>query len=121
MNKHAIKLIAFIFIANIFGCATPRGMEWHKESASTETTNADIHDCKVNTFLWWPFDTLYRCMHRRGYKLIGENEVPQNKEILTSNIDDNHKKLMELKSLKEHGLVTNEEYEQKRKKYLSSY
>lgn len=75
MKRHAMKFILFIIVASISGCATPKGMEWYKKGASVKTTNADVHDCKVNTFLWWPFDTLYRCMHRRGYVLVGEGEV----------------------------------------------
>lgn len=121
MKKRVIKLVLFIFVANIFGCATPKGMVWHKEGNSIKTTNADIHDCKVSTFLWWPFDTLYRCMHRRGYVLIGEDEDKKVTEQKPVNNQSNFSKLMELKQLKENGIISTEEYERKREKYLLKY
>lgn len=121
MKKHVIKLVLFIFVASIFGCATPRGMEWYKEGNSIMTTHADIQDCKTNTFLWWPFDTLYRCMHRRGYVLIGENEEIKVTGKKAENTQSDFQKLMELKQLKDNGIISTEEYEQKKKKYLLKY
>jgi len=51
MKKHVIKLVLFIFVASIFGCATPRNFEWYKEGSSITTTKSDIQDCKTKTFL----------------------------------------------------------------------
>ena len=85
------------------------------------TTNADTQDCKVNTFLWWPFDTLYRCMDRRGYVLIGKDEVKKVAEQKPVNNQSDYKKLMELKKLKDKGIISDEEYERKKKKYLQKY
>jgi hypothetical protein len=100
-------------------------MKWQKEGYSMESTNADIHDCKVNTALWWPFDDLSRCMHRRGYKLIGENEITNDnsstKVVRSEAENEIYKKLIELKKLKDSGIITEEEYESKKAKYLSEY
>ena len=119
--KFGICIIAFA----LYGCATKEGMKWQKGGNSIETTNADIRDCKISTALWWPFDDLSKCMHRRGYKLIGLNE---NQEVINdSNIVKNEKqnetynKLVELKKLKDNGIISEEEYESKREKYLSEY
>lgn len=85
-----IKMVIGLSILSLgfFGCATPTSMKWSKSGNSIETTNIDIHECKVSTFLWWPFDSLSRCMHRRGYKLIGENEEPKGVESNKENISD---------------------------------
>ncbi len=125
MKRFIFNFGICIIVSSLFGCATPGGMQWQKAGNSLETTNADIHDCKVNTALWWPFDDLSKCMHRRGYKLIGANE---NQEELNDNYivrnekqNETYNKLVELKKLKDNGIISNEEYESKRKKYLSEY
>ena len=125
MKNIILKFGIWILIFTLYSCATPAGMKWQKSGHSIETTNADIHDCKVNTALWWPFDDLSKCMHRRGYKLIGANE---NQETLNDkNIVRNEKqnetyhKLVELKKLKDSGIISAEEYESKKQKYLSEY
>ena len=125
MKSIIFKFGICILVFALYGCATPAGMKWQMEGNSTETTNADIHDCKVSTALWWPFDDLSKCMHRRGYKLIGANE--NQKALNDDNIVRNEKqnetynKLVELKKLKDNGIISAEEYESKRKKYLSEY
>jgi hypothetical protein len=120
MQKIKVMFGLSILILGLFGCATPGGMKWNKAGHSIDTTNADVHDCQVSTALWWPFDDLSKCMHRRGYKLIGENEEPQK---IASNKEKtgDYDKLVELKKLKDNGIISNEEYENKRKKYLSEY
>ena len=72
MKKTIFKLIFVIFLLTLYGCSTPAGMKWQKEGSSLSTTEADVHDCKVNTEMWWPFDDLDNCMHRRGYELVDE-------------------------------------------------
>lgn len=125
MKTTFIKIGLFVLAFALCGCSTPAGMKWQKQGNSVETTNADIHGCKVNTALWWPFDDLSRCMHRRGYKLIGENEGSENvqsyKGTKTEDENQNYIKLVELKKLKDDGIISNEEYEIKRKKYISTY
>ena len=55
-------------------------------------------------------------MHRRGYVLIGEDEDKKVTEQKPVNNQSNFSKLMELKQLKENGIISTEEYEQKKKK-----
>lgn len=116
MKKHVIKLLLFIFVASIFGCATPRNKVWFKEGSSKMTTKSDVEDCKHKTYLWWPFVTYHRCMHKLGYELI--KKVPEEKPV---NNQSDFQKLMELKQLKDNGIISTEEYEQKKKKYLLKY
>ena len=103
----------------IFGCVTPNSMQWHKRSASEATTKADISDCKFNTFMWWPFDTLYKCMTRRGYVLIGDDEKARKIEEKERRISA--EALIDLKKLKDAGVITEAEYEAKKRKYLSNF
>ena len=121
MKKHVIKLVLFIFAASIFGCATPRNKVWFKEGSSKMTTKSDVEDCKHKTYLWWPFVTYHRCMHERGYELIQKYEEIKVTEQKPVNNQSDFKKLMELKQLKDHGIISTEEYEQKKKKYLLKY
>jgi hypothetical protein len=64
-------------------------------------------------------------MHRRGYKLIGENEITNDnsstKVVRSEAENEIYKKLIELKKLKDSGIITEEEYESKKAKYLSEY
>ena len=101
MKSVLSKLGIFILAFSLYGCATPSGMKWQKSGYSAESTSADIHDCKVSTALWWPFDDLSKCMHRRGYKLTGLNEItanPSNSNIVRNDQEDEtYRKLVELK------------------------
>ncbi len=125
MKNNILKFGILITVLVLSGCATPSGMKWQKSGYSMESTNADIHDCKVSTALWWPFDDLSKCMHRRGYKLTGLTETPE--DLTNSKIVRNEKenatyeKLVELKKLKDNAIISEEEYESKRAKYLSEY
>ena len=64
-------------------------------------------------------------MHRRGYKLTDENETitdsPNNKIVRSKKENETYEKLVELKKLKDNGIISEEEYESKRAKYLSKY
>lgn len=125
MKSACLRLGISILAFSLYGCATPSGMKWQKTGYSAESTNADIQDCKVSTALWWPFDDLSKCMHRRGYKLIGLNEIPAN--AVYSNVvrneqeNETYRKLVELKKLKDSGIISEEEFESKKVKYLSKY
>lgn len=77
MTKPILKLGILFLIVFLSGCSTPAGMKWHKKGNSVSRTNTDIHDCKVNTAMWWPFDDLTECMERRGYELTDENQDPK--------------------------------------------
>ncbi len=60
-------------------------------------------------------------MHRRGYELIGEGEyinITEKKQVTNQS---DMSKLLELKQLKENGIISTEEYEHKREHYLSNY
>ena len=74
MKKITFSLGILIFMFGLYGCATPTGKKWQKSGKSISATEADIHDCKVNTEMWWPFDDLDNCMHRRGYDLVNDDE-----------------------------------------------
>ena len=125
MKDVFFKLVIFILTVTLYGCSTPSGMKWQKADYSTKSTNADVSDCKVNTALWWPFDTLSRCMHRRGYKLIGENEIttnyPNHNMRVSGKENETYIKLIELKKLKDDGIISEEEFKLKKAKYLSEY
>nr|WP_320116172.1 hypothetical protein [uncultured Desulfuromonas sp.] len=125
MANVILKMFFLFLLCFVSGCATPSGMKWQKNGNSVATTNADIHDCRVNTALWWPFDTLSRCMHRRGYKLIGENEdsSPEvtNDIVRSDEQNEIYDKLVYLKKLKDKGIISEKEYQLKRDKYLSLY
>jgi len=121
MKKHVIKLLLFIFVASIFGCATPRNKVWFKEGSSKMTTKNDIADCKQKTFLWWPFVTYFSCMHKRGYELIPKYEEAKVTEQEPVNNKSDFQKLLELKQLKDKGIISEEEFEEKKKKYLQKY
>jgi len=121
MKKHVIKLVLFIFVASIFGCATPRNKVWFKEGSSNLTTKNNIADCKNKTFLWWPFVTYFSCMHKRGYELIPKYEVKKVPEQKQVHNQSDFQKLLELKQLKDKGIITAEEFEEKKKKYLQKY
>jgi len=121
MKKITFKFGIMILMFALYGCATPGGMKWQKSGNSLGTTKADISDCKVSTALWWPFDDLSKCMHRRGYKLIGENEIPKHLEPVDKKKNDNYNKLIQLKKMHDEGIITDLQYEYKKNKYLSEY
>ena len=125
MKDIVLKFGILFFTFALSGCATPSGMKWQKPGHSIESTNSDIHDCKVSTALWWPFDDLSKCMHRRGYRLIGANEthndVANNKVVRNEKENVTYEKLVELKKLKDNGIISENEYESKRVKYISEY
>ena len=124
MKSGFLKLgTVFVLTIILCGCSTPSGMKWQKKDYSTESTNADVGECKVNTALWWPFENLSRCMHRRGYKLIGENEVVTNHPPKSNSASEKgiYLKLVELKRLKDAGFISEEEFNLKKEKYLSEY
>ena len=95
--------------------------EWYKKGNSSITTKNDIQDCKHKTFLWWPFVTYQRCMKKRGYILILKDKKRKVTEQKPANNQSDFQKLMELKQLKDKGIISTEEYEQKKKKYLLKY
>ena len=60
-------------------------------------------------------------MHKRGYELIQKYEVKNVPEQKPVNNQSDFQKLMELKQLKDNCIISTEEYEQKKKKYLLKY
>jgi len=117
MLKTILKTIALVSLLFMMGCSIPKNTQWHKDSTAEATTKSDISFCKVNTFMWWPFETLHKCMTRRGYKLVSDAE----KQKMVENVEQVSisNALLELKKLRDAGAITEEEYEGKKSKYLS--
>ncbi len=111
-------LIAGLVLALLLGgCATPpSGKEWVHETRSHDDMERHLSSCKANTVLLWPFDWASRCMRRRGYVLRDEGEgyTPPSSPASASPAD----KLIELQDLRDRGVITDEEYESKRRKYV---
>ena len=119
MKSFLVKSTILLSVLFVFGCATPKNKQWYKEAAPQATIDANISDCKLNTFLWWPMDTLSKCMLRRGFKLITDKEKEDLMAVREQRI--NAEKLIELKKLKDSGVLSEAEYEEKRVKYISSF
>lgn len=125
MRSVFLKLLLVVLAFALYGCATPAGMKWHKSGHSPASTNADVEYCKTSTALWWPFDDLNRCMHRRGYRLIGASEMTNDpasgKVVRSVDQEEIYRKLNEIKHLRDDGIISEEEYESMRIKLLSNY
>lgn len=74
MRTISFIIITGLFVSIISGCSIPAGTKWHKEDTSVAVIDGNVSECRVNTALWWPFDTLSNCMTRRGFRLVGADE-----------------------------------------------